>query len=121
MDQGTAFFRGHFRYFEKVKNIKNRKNNAFDGWYLELLAATVSSLHAARTFDMRRTMAERDMDGNVLSDASVEVRTYNYATGLIPAKRMEELLCLISKDYRQSLMIFHQLIQGMIYYCNSTN
>ena len=76
------------------------------------MAAAVSSLHASRTFDMLRTMTERDMDGNILSDEKVEVRTYNYATGLIPARRMEELLCLISKDYRQCLMIFHQLIQG---------
>ena len=79
----------------------------------ELLAAAVSSLHASRTFDMYRMMSDRDLDGNILSDEPTEIRTYNYATGLIPARRMEELLCLISKDYRQSLMVFHQLVQGI--------
>ena len=77
------------------------------------MAATVSSLHAARVFDMHRpTTTTRDFDGNIVSNEPSETRTYHYATGLIPAKRIEELICMMTKDFRQGLFTFHQHIQG---------
>ena len=80
---------------------------------LELLAAIASSLHAARVFDSDRSMPHaRDFDGNIVSSETTDVRTYKYATGLIPSKRLEELLCLMAKDYRQALFVYHQMVQG---------
>ena len=81
--------------------------------FLELLASIISSLMATRRFDMVRTAPQgRDVDGNIISDEPMELRRFNYSTGSIPSERYEELIRLMTKDFHQSLMLYHQLIQG---------
>ena len=63
--------------------------------------------------DIIRSMKQdRDLDGNIISNEPAEVRTYSYGTGTIPSERLERLIVMISTDFRQALMVFHQLVQG---------
>lgn len=55
---------------------------------------------------------DRDLDGNIISNEPTEVRTYSYGTGAILSERLERLIVMLSKDFRQALMVFHQLVQG---------
>ena len=81
--------------------------------YLEILASTISSIQACRTFELTKLAPDtRDEDRNIIGSDPVELRHYKYDTGLIPSARYEELLRLISIDHHQSLIIYHQLIQG---------
>ena len=54
----------------------------------------------------------RDEDRNIIGPGPVELRHYKYNTGLIPSAQIEELLRLITKDWHQSLLVYHQLVQG---------
>lgn len=81
-----------------------------------MLAPIISYLRVHRTFDLTKTSPDsRDEDGNIISTDPMELRHYYYNTGLIPSDRFEELLRLMTKDHHQALMLYHQLVQGMLY------
>ena len=78
-----------------------------------MLASSISSIQACRTFDLTKTAPEaRDEDRNIVGPGPVELRHYQHNTGLIPSRQIEELLRLIAKDHHQSIILYHQLIQG---------
>ena len=56
----------------------------------------------------------RDEDRNIIGPGPVELRRYKHDTGLIPSEQIEALLRLITKDYHQSLIVYHQLVQGKL-------
>ena len=79
------------------------------------MAATISTIQASRTFNMLKPFPQgRDEDRNIISNEPTEVRLYEHDTGLIPSKRFEELIRLMTKDPHQALLIYHQLIQGKL-------
>ncbi len=79
------------------------------------MSATISDLHATRNPDMLRTMTgNRDYDGNILDDETCDVPTYTYPTSSIPSYRIENLLKVIIVDSNQGLLVYHQLIQGIV-------